>query len=167
MSSEQFNLDDDDSPEPISEEKKLKDRQDLYGQYTLLPMALMLDLQDDKLTKRDVIVYCYLLAKKDDKQEYWAGLKRISSLTGIPETGLKESIAKLIACGHLKVYRRMGTTSMKRCLMYVAGDYIFIKGKQAVHVPRKKDAEQTNEANASASSIQATTFGHASPRFRL
>ncbi len=113
-------------------EAESKERKDLLKQFARVPMGIFLDLQDDRLSYRDVSVYCYLLAKANEIQESRWGLEHLSQMTGIDERCLKESFAALVTCGHIRRNRRMGTSSTTVCRSYVKNDgqytIIFCKG---------------------------------------
>jgi len=129
MTSNPINLNNGEAPEAESKERK-----DLLKQFARLPMGLFLDLQDDRLSYRDVSVYCYLLAKANEEQVLWWGLEHLSEMTGVDERCLKESIAKLTTCGHIQRNRRMGTSSTTVCRTYVKNEgldtIIVCKGKE-------------------------------------
>lgn len=137
MTSNPINLNDGEASEAES-----KERQDLLNQFASVPMGLFLDRQDGHLGNRDVCVYCYLLAKaqKDGNHELWWGEKHLSDMTGIDQRGLRQSIGKLLKCGHIKRQRRMGNTSKTFCQTYVErvhdGTWVVVKGRKVKFYPK-------------------------------
>lgn len=90
-------------------------------QFVSLPMAIMPDLRNRALSYRDVCLYCYLLAKQGNNSDLWWSVESLAWLTGIPQTGVKESLRKLVASGHLRRQRTM-KSSKTRCVTRVIPD---------------------------------------------
>ena len=112
-------------------EKAAKYRDEIGGQFVMLPMAVLLDVQDGKLTYKDVCVYAYLLAKQGQNERLWWGIEGLTELTGIGSSGLKESFAKLSAAGHIKRQKKLGGNSDTYCHTRVdEGGKIILRGER-------------------------------------
>jgi len=115
--------------------------QDLAEQYVRLPMGFILERKRGNLTGRDIFLYCFLLAKQgENKSLYWS-LASLKRLTGLPETGLKQSLRALLKSGHIK-RKRGKSTSHTICLTKVESEAketrIFIKGQlTTTHLNKK------------------------------
>ena len=113
----------------------------LRRQFVGLPTCIMLDLRAGALSYRDVILYCYLLAKQGKNEALWWGVKKLSGMTGIPQTGVKESLRKLVRSGHIR-RKRTRLSSRTLCLTRVIpaaeGGGLLIKGER-VHIEKTPD----------------------------
>ncbi len=125
--------------------------EDLRSQYIQLPLAIMLDLQGNRLSYRDVCVYCYLLGRQMNHAKLWWSIESLTALTGIPATGVKESLTKLARSGHIVRERQKGLiTTTTRCKtkveMDAAGIRIVIKGETAVTFERTPRSQSPSPA---------------------
>ena len=111
---------------------KGKHLENLRGQFVQLPMGIMIDLQSGSLGYRDVCLYCYLLAKQGNNSDLWWGIESLARMTDIPETGVKQSLNKLVRSRHI-VRKRTKKTTRTKCVTRVnpraTGGGIFIKGE--------------------------------------
>lgn len=123
-------------------ERRQKYHEKLADRYVRLPTAIFLDLQSGKLTYRDVCLYCYLVAKQDNDDEFvtW-GYGSLTLLTGLCETAIKECVSHLSKAGHI---RRQPTQSTSKtfCLTRIESDdeatRVFVRGELVKTYPHHK-----------------------------
>ena len=110
---------------------------DLERQYAVLPMAIFADLRGKKLTYRDVCFFCYLLVKQGKNARLYWSVESLSLLTGIPQTGVKQSLGRLLASGHITRRKARGATHTVCLTRIDKGKGIYVKGKRLADIGRE------------------------------
>lgn len=108
----------------------------LANQFAALPMAVLNDLRAGKLTYRDVCLYCYLLVKQGKNESLHWTIESLTILTGIAETGVKESMQNLRKAGHIQ-RKKVGLRTHTVCLTRVQPG----KGKGGILIKGQSSAE--------------------------
>lgn len=99
-------------------------------------MAILNDVRAGKLTYRDVCVYCYLLVKQGKNDALYWTTESLTILSGIAETGVKESILNLRRAGHIR-RKKVGIYAHTVCLTRVLPG----KGKGGILIKGQSSAE--------------------------
>ena len=126
------------------ESKKQRYFSSLRSQFASLPMGIFADVRNKKLKHRDVCLYAHLLVKQGlNKSSFW-GVDSLALLTGTNKTSIKESLRRLLACGHIKRARGKNT-SHSVCLTKLTSGLGFegirIKGKNAGEIEQEEDSQ--------------------------
>lgn len=115
------------------ESKRQRFHNDLTRQFASLPMAIFADVRNKRLTHRDVCLYMHVLVKQGTKKSSFWGIDSLALLTGTNPTSVKDSLRRLVACGHIKRCRGKNT-SHTVCLTHLLPGLGFegirVKGKK-------------------------------------
>ncbi len=114
-------------------EKAKKYAADLQMQFAALPMAIFADVRAKRLKHRDVCLYAHLLVKQGVHRSTFWGIESLAILTGTNATSIKDSLSRLVQCGHIKRKRGKATTHTV-CLTKlppgVGAEGILVKGRK-------------------------------------
>lgn len=130
----------------LSQEASDAQRREVYlnelkTRFVSLPTDMLLDRQRGKLTPQDIYFYCYLLAKQGHHDCLWWGYESLELITGLTESVMKESVKRLLACGHIKRKRRRDGTTITFCLTFAKKEKgIYVRGFKVADAWTPKDS---------------------------
>ena len=139
---QQTPLEDDFDPEeaaPLNKaEKAKKYASDLRTQFAALPMAIFADVRSKRLKHRDVCLYAHLLVKQGAHRTTFWGIDSLAILTGTNATSVKDSLSRLVQCGHIKRKRGNATTHTVCLTKLPPGEGVegmLVKGRKVSEMP--------------------------------
>lgn len=128
----------------VSEAKARKHFRNLAVQFARLPMIIFADVRNGKLKHRDVCLYAHLLVKQGTNKSTFWGIAPLAQLTGTSCTNVKESLRRLVACGHIQRQRSKLTTHTI-CLTTLTPGLGFqgiqVKGKDVGEIEAEESSE--------------------------
>ena len=143
----EFDFDDDNDLTEDTATKAQRFAADLEAQFATIPMAIFADVRAKRINHRDVCLYLHLLAKLGKNRTLFWGIDRLALLTGTNATNIKDSLRRLVACGHIKRRKGISTTHticMTRLLPgYQGTEGIRVKGRTLGELRREAQSEPT------------------------
>lgn len=126
MSTTNIDLD----PEDDGRTERMADfRERIRKSFVMIPMAVLAGRKQDEMTWRDVCIYLYLLSMQGAKDHHWWSIESMAAATGVSETDVKVSIARLKKCGHIR-RKKTKKTTLTYCLSVVKQKgMVLVKGQ--------------------------------------